>query len=100
MAESLSEDRVLARVSALVAIVAALLAATGVFSVISQLVTERTRDFGIRTALGATPADILRLVLRGVAARSVLGIAAGPRCTGPPRDGSRRASSVLAGSTR
>lgn len=48
VAEELSEDRVLARMSALVALLAALLAGTGVISVVSQLVTERTREFGIR----------------------------------------------------
>ena len=77
VAESLSEDRVLARVSALVAIMAALLAATGVFAVISQVVTERRRDFGIRTALGASVADIVRHVLRGVLVPVTIGIAVG-----------------------
>ena len=77
VAESLSEDRVLARVSALVAIMAALLAATGVFAVISQVVTERRRDFGIRTALGASVADIVRHVLRGVLVPATIGIAVG-----------------------
>jgi hypothetical protein len=75
--ESLSEDRVLARVSALVAIVAALLAATGVFAVISQVVTERTRDFGIRTALGASVADVVGHVLRGVLVPAAAGVIVG-----------------------
>jgi predicted permease len=77
VAEDLSEDRVLARLSAVVALLAALLAATGVVSVISQLVVERTRDFGIRTALGASAGDILGYVLKGVAAQSALGVALG-----------------------
>ena len=77
VAEDLSEDRVLARLSAVIAILAAMLAATGVASVISQLVTERTRDFGIRTALGASHGDILRHVLKGVVGQSVLGVALG-----------------------
>lgn len=44
---------------------------------ISQLVTERTRDFGIRTALGASHVDIVRHVLEGVVVQSVVGVAVG-----------------------
>src|SRR5262249_6139257 len=77
LSEALSEDRVLARVSALVALMAALLAASGVFAIISHVVTERTRDFGIRSALGASGADIVRHVLVGVLVQSAIGVVAG-----------------------
>jgi hypothetical protein len=42
---------------------ALLLAACGVVAVVSQSVAQRTREFGIRLAIGATPAGLLRMVL-------------------------------------
>ena len=49
------------------------LAALGVFSVISYMVAERTREFGIRIAVGASRWDILRLVVRQAAVIVAIG---------------------------
>jgi putative ABC transport system permease protein len=56
------------------------LAALGVFSVISYMVAERTREFGVRMALGASTADVLRLVLRQAAV--IVGLGAGVSVVG------------------
>ena len=54
-----------------------LLAAIGIYGVVSFLVAERTREIGIRVALGARGADVLRLVVGESMAPVVAGIAAG-----------------------
>jgi len=54
-----------------------ILAAIGLYGVISNLVAQRTGEFGIRLALGAKPADVLNLVLRHGLKLTVIGLVLG-----------------------
>jgi predicted permease len=57
--------------------IALLLAALGIYGVVANAVSQRTNEFGVRLALGAEPADILRLVLQRSAWLIAFGTAIG-----------------------
>jgi ABC-type antimicrobial peptide transport system permease subunit len=59
------------------AALALLLAIMGVYAVMSYVTVQRTGEFAIRAALGASPGAILRLVLRGAARLAAIGVVAG-----------------------
>ena len=57
--------------------VALVLAATGIYGVLSGSVTERMREIGVRVAVGATRGDILTLIIRQGMALTAIGIGIG-----------------------
>jgi putative ABC transport system permease protein len=73
IAEPLFHVRLLTLVSAC----ALLLAAIGIYGVLAYLVTERTREIGIRVAIGAVPRDVVWMVVRRTLALAVPGVLIG-----------------------
>jgi ABC-type antimicrobial peptide transport system permease subunit len=74
---SLLRERLVATMSALFGALALLLAAIGLYGVLSYGIARRTREFGIRIAIGAEGGSILRMVLREAGWVLASGIAAG-----------------------
>jgi len=69
--------RIAATMLSVLGLLALLLAVLGIYAVIATGVNERTREFGVRIALGAQRADILRLVLRHGVSLTLVGLAIG-----------------------
>jgi hypothetical protein len=75
--ESLFVERLVAVLSAAFGLLATLLAAIGLYGVMSYAVSLRTREIGIRVALGADRKTVLMMVLKEVAVLAVVGVAIG-----------------------
>ncbi|HEX5230263.1 MAG TPA: ABC transporter permease [Bryobacteraceae bacterium] len=73
----LGKDRLIARLSGAFGALAMVLASIGLYGVMSWTMSRRTREIGVRMALGAKPGGILRLVLRETLVVVSLGIAIG-----------------------
>jgi len=77
VADSLARRRFALTLLAAFGGLAALLTAAGIYGLLAYSVSGRAREFGIRAALGATPANLLRMILREGAAVTIPGLAAG-----------------------
>jgi predicted permease len=77
ISQELMEERVTAMLSGFFAALALLLASIGLYGLMSYSVTRRTREIGIRVAVGAQRENVLWLVLRETLTLALLGIAIG-----------------------
>ena len=75
--QSIAQPRLNALLVGLFALIALLLAAAGIFGVMSYSVTQRTQEIGIRFALGAQRGDVLRLIVSQGMRLVLLGVALG-----------------------
>ena len=74
---SLYVDRLRANLIGVLALLALALAAIGIYAVLSYTIAERTREVGVRLALGAQPRALLRLLIGSGARVAAIGIVAG-----------------------
>lgn len=75
--ENIAEDRLLGHLSAAFALLATVLAATGLYGLLAYTIAQRTRELGLRQALGAAPQRLRAMVLAQVARMGLLGGAIG-----------------------
>ena len=80
--QSLNTERMLATLSGAFGTLALLLSLVGLYGVMSFVVTQRTREIGIRIALGATKGSAIWLVLRDTIAMTAAGMAIALPCVG------------------
>jgi putative ABC transport system permease protein len=77
VADSMDQPRFRAFLTAIFAFIALLLAAIGIYGMLSYSVAQRTHEIGIRIALGAGSSDVLRLIVAQGMSPAAIGVAAG-----------------------
>jgi putative ABC transport system permease protein len=77
LASSFADRRFVMQLLSAFSLIAVLLASVGLYGVVSYTVAQRTREVGLRVALGARPADILQLVFAGGLATVAAGLFGG-----------------------
>jgi ABC-type antimicrobial peptide transport system permease subunit len=78
--ETLSQERMFAKLLTLFGLVAQLLAAVGLYGVMAYSVSQRTQEIGIRMALGANRAKVLKMILKQGMVLTVVGVTLGLVC--------------------
>lgn len=77
VAQSVTEERFRATLSSLFGAAALVLAAVGLYGLVTRRAADRRREFGVRVALGAQPGDVRRLVFRDAALVILVGLVIG-----------------------
>lgn len=75
--ESMGSDRLRTFLLLALSLLATVLCAVGIYGVIAYAVVQRTRELGLRSALGASPVDLLKLVLRNTLGLGIIGLGCG-----------------------
>ncbi len=73
----LNHERLIARLTQIFGLLALALASVGLYGITAYGVAQRTGEIGIRGALGARPADILRMILRSALGQAIVGLTIG-----------------------